>query len=155
MTTKQVVPDGMSVGVWSAGAYQPVYSVANNRMELPDRAGQPALPAYNGRVTIADDAVLDINFGGQMFNGWAVFAGNLFGTPGGMISFRAGGSSPTPFIEKVAETNTFDILNNTVLTGTSGADGAVTVSTPAGHLFIENRLGGERIWHVTVWGVVY
>lgn len=155
MTTKQVVPEGMKVGTWSGGAFTPIYKVNNGRMELPDRAGHPALPLFNGRVLIANGAALDIDFGGPAYGGWATFVGGTFGSPGGMIGFRAGGSSPTPWAQKWCEANPFTILNNTALTGDSGAGGEVTVSTTDGHLFIENQLGNDRYWHITVFGVAY
>jgi hypothetical protein len=155
MVEKVIIQDSTKVGTVASGVFTPVYEVNNGRVDLPDRAGHPALPLFNNAVTIADDAVLDIDFGGSVFIGWAVFQGSLFGTPGGMIGFRAGGTSPAPFAEKGFEFNAFTITDNTVLTGTTGADGAVTVSTTDGHLFIENRSGGSRIWHVTVFGKAY
>lgn len=155
MTTKQAVPEGMKVGIWSEGVFTPIYEVNNGRMELPNLAGQPAMPLYNGRLTITDDTALDINFGGPVYNGWAVIHGSTFGTPGGLIVFRAGGTSPVPYVEKVAETNPFTILNNTALTGTSGVDGELTISTTDGHLYVESRLGNNRQFHVSVFGVTY
>lgn len=155
MTTQQVVPEGMKVGTWAGGVFTPIYEVNNGRMELPGLAGQPALPLFNGRVTITDDAALDIDFGGPVYNGWAVFVGGTFGSPGGMIGFRAGGSSPTPWAQKGFEINPFTILNNTALTGTTGVDGEFTVGTTDGHLHAENRTGSDLHLQITVSGVAY
>ena len=47
----------------------------------------------------------------------------------------------------------FDVVVNTVLNGTTGVDGKLTISTSAGNFYVENRLGAAITLSITFMGM--
>ena len=98
-----------------------------------------------GNITIADDAVYSFQFNGQstiLTYGVLTVAGSNVSAGGGVFHFRCASSGPTAKATKWAgETNTVAYAAGGALTGTTGTDGQLTISSDATKIYIENRRG--------------
>lgn len=115
-----------------------------------------ALPTglYSRRVTIADDAVAIIDPPGQDLTcnlHLCPLSPPANGNPAGSFWGRATGSPACTTINVTHPTNT--ATSTSVLTGTTGTDGNLTVSfANSGKIYIENRTGVSRTFLVTMLG---
>ena len=109
--------------------------------------------ALNGTTvsSLADDAVYSFEPG---INGGLIFiAGASLSqvNMGVIIFFRM--LSGTEFATILTQpASMFATMNATVLTGTTGTDGKMTVSCSGGNIYIENRLGGARAFRYIIFG---
>lgn len=109
---------------------------------------------YSARVTIADDdfetitAPTDDLTVNMMLTPLAAPAN---GNPAGTYWLRCTG---TPSANLIGASHTTNVtLTTGALTGTTGADGDLTISSHSdGKIYIENRTGGEKIFVVTMFG---
>lgn len=99
-----------------------------------------------------DDTAVSIALGAEYFNGNIIIVSNEGGSRA-ILAFRAAASGN--FCHVIAGT---DIAASTsVLTGTTGSDGTVTVSVANGTIYVENRKGAVRHFNVTIngyWGAL-
>ncbi len=105
------------------------------------------LSNFNLTVTIADDAVADLSSyakSGAIVS--ILVLAQAESSVSGMAIGRRGG---TPNIVKVGGGANFDVSTAT-LTGTTGTDTHVTISTTATQVLLENRIGGSRDFFITI-----
>lgn len=106
-------------------------------------------PASNlaGMFSISDDDVLVLDLPTNTFAGMAFLNSNLVGGPSAILAFRA--ASSNSFVTHMGgNTANLNLLQQTVLSGTTGPDGAINVSCTNGKFYIENRRGGSRSYKV-------
>lgn len=114
-------------------------------IESNTRVGGNESPAFGSfAVTLADDESatmkLPVDFG------HVLVAENSLNTHG-LAWMRA--SAATKYFGGA----NFTALSNTILTGTTGTDGQLTVSSNAGNFYIENRVGAAVNLSVTFLGI--
>ena len=101
-------------------------------------------PAYCYDFTIGDDSVATIALNKQVFTGF------LFSSRGAtdysQLVIRA---APGPAVTRISGTASFAEVA-TPLTGTTGADGKVTIGITEGALYIENRLGSSQRFNIVL-----
>ena len=106
---------------------------------------------YSGRVTIANDAVTTVDFGSAPRILKVAFHCDQSATLQGAIRIRTLNSLGCASIYGTGFSTTTGVL-----TGTTGAPGAVTFSPAAdGKLYIENRSGGSRTITYDTMGYIY
>ena len=91
---------------------------------------------------LADNAVA--SFTPNVSNGILILLGNNLATCSGMIMYRCGGGSQCGILGATSNTILATVVD-TILTGTTGTDGKVTVSANGGDgkIYVENRRGGS------------
>jgi hypothetical protein len=100
-----------------------------------------------GTFTINDDDVLVIDIPTNTFSGMMFLNSNIAAGPSAIIAFRA--ASSNNFVNLMAgDTNNLNLIANTALTGTTGPDSGVNISTTNGKMYIENRMGSARVYKV-------
>lgn len=114
-------------------------------MESSVRTGASESPAFGSfAVTLADDESmtmrLPVDFG-------HVLVADASLTNHGMAWVR--GSSASKYFGGA----NFAVLVNTILTGTTGTDGQVTISTNSNNFYIENRAGASINISITFLGI--
>jgi hypothetical protein len=102
-------------------------------------------------TNIADDNVLEVTFDGSVFTGTFQFSMGSTSTQNtaAMGSFRAASSNNyVKVLTSIVQTSpagvAIDLLTDTALTGTTGTDGRITLSTRDKKFFVENRTGASR-----------
>jgi hypothetical protein len=102
-------------------------------------------------VTIADDGVLVITPAATINGGVLILVPSVSSAPAAILSLRANPSAE--FCAILASTNGSSLAAGTgVLTGTTGADGKLTVSAAGGNIYVENRLGTARTYFFMLMG---
>jgi len=96
-------------------------------------------------TTIVDDGVYSVNLGVNVYSGMLMVTA---ATPNyGMYVMRA---ATTPAITAISESTNMAHTTG-ILTGTTGTDGKITVSTDAlGMIYVENRSGGSLRTEIAV-----
>jgi hypothetical protein len=95
---------------------------------------------------VADDGVLAINVGGSTFSGHIIVSDANATAHHGVFSFR---TASTPLCRAISSSGLS--VTTGALTGTTGADGAATLSAHTDHkVYLENRLGAIVTFCVTV-----
>lgn len=95
-------------------------------------------------ITIADDSVAIIDLGFNSYDGIIKFYVRQTLQTWGEVYYRVFGNAAAT---EIYSGSLVDITQNTVLTGTTGTDGHLTISaTNDGKLYIENRLGAAKIF---------
>lgn len=103
-------------------------------------------PSYSYSYSIADDTAVEIDLFRSMFVGRVDVCSGVSNY--GQFVARA---APTPSINNIAVSANVNTLVS-VLTGTTGVDGKLTVAPQPGKLYIENRLGSTETVLVVVNG---
>lgn len=107
----------------------------------------PTFPVVFDSFNIADDAVYALDLGGSVFAGQFMVSTNTEGVGSGSYSFRAASSGN--YVDEISSEGNIAAVNDTVLTGTSGTDGFITLSSKDSTLYIENRSGSTWLFGVT------
>lgn len=105
---------------------------------------------YSQLVTIADDAVFSVDLGDATVG--VIYLSGSATSLTGMVRARAGSGGGS-----ISQTSGggVTLLQNTILTGTTGADGDVTMSVSTnGNFYIENRAGAPRVVTLQIIGAV-
>jgi hypothetical protein len=101
--------------------------------------------ASTGNIVLADDAATSVEFSASGTFGIVLISGPTTSARPSLVAFRVGSSN---YVSVLA-----GIMNGTtgVLTGTTGPDANVSISTDAGNnrLYIENRSGSSRTFRLT------
>jgi hypothetical protein len=106
------------------------------------------------QVTIADDAVAELTFTNRRFGMLSVVEGSdddSFPVNGGsFLGYVDFGNTPSG--SAIYTGSLTDLDNTNTLTGTTGADGQITIGTAgtSGTLYLENREGSTRTFNVTL-----
>ncbi|WP_454917420.1 hypothetical protein [Xanthobacter sediminis] len=97
-------------------------------------------------TTIADDTALQIALGAGVI-GWGVVAPQFSSGAAALFAFRA--TSGGYYVRLLASVGTIDV-RSIPLTGTTGADGGVTIAATSGNLWLENRTGGAQPYLISL-----
>lgn len=147
----QTVPAGSDTtpGIWESATDSEVLT-GTDTTRLVTAAGL-AKVAKSFRATIADDAVGSVAIPAASWSGGGFFFNNI----SGCASIFQAKTISGPAIAAIVELETGGTIDysTSVLTGTTGTDGRVTVSVTAGTLYIENRLGGSVAFTVILFGL--
>ncbi|WP_201271720.1 hypothetical protein [Sinorhizobium meliloti] len=99
------------------------------------------------RGSVADDTAFSIALGRAVFSGTAIITGGVVEM--GIFGIRA---APTPAVGENRITDANVVAVPTALTGTTGADGNLTLGVQDGVLYVENRTGSAQNISLTVMG---
>ena len=132
-------------------------ALQNSAATVEDTTG--AIKAGNfsstGFITIADDAVHTLtisNYIGLDIQAYALLASSVGGTSThGFFSFITQ-TTNTPSALASAMVSTDVDFAGVVLTGTTGANDKLTISVVSGVMYLENRLGGSRVFKLVFFG---
>lgn len=105
--------------------------------------GYVPIRSISGTLTLADNTAVEIPMPG--FGNRAALI-DIVGHGTSMAGGRAWGRVNSSQIARIINNVPGDLMesaNNTVLTGTTGTDGAFTVSTSGGSVYFENRIGSS------------
>ncbi|WP_454917267.1 DUF2793 domain-containing protein [Xanthobacter sediminis] len=97
-------------------------------------------------TTIADDTALQIALGAGVI-GWGVAASQFSSGAAALFAFRA--TSGGYYVRLLASVGTIAV-SSVPLTGTTGADGGVTLSVTSATFWIENRTGGSQPYLISL-----
>lgn len=95
-------------------------------------------------ITVEPESAVTIALGRNAYSGIAIIGANV-STIRGVFSFRAASS---PFVQAVVSEGISTATG--VLSGTTGASGAITLSANPGVLYLENRTASSRVFTVCV-----
>jgi hypothetical protein len=99
-------------------------------------------------VTISDDAVYSKSFSTAAI-GWGVISGQFGSSPKAVFVFRAISSAVVQILSSVGAVNAY---NQVILTGNTGADGAINISANNTTIYIENRSGAAVPYLISLFG---
>ena len=134
------------VGATLTGGFSVVVPAAGTMslIDVPQSYGAQqlfpqGLSAVRGQV-IADDAVYSM---AVVSAGWLLIGTTSagFSNRHAIIAFRAGTG---PYTGVVVQPSTVFEVSTSVLAGTTGTDGKITISATGGMLYIENRSGASQ-----------
>ncbi|WP_454914974.1 DUF2793 domain-containing protein [Xanthobacter sediminis] len=97
-------------------------------------------------TTIADDTALQIDLGAGVI-GWGVVAPQFSSGAAALFAFRA--TSGGYYVRLLASVGTIAV-SSVPLTGTTGADGGVTLSVTSATFWVENRTGGSQPYLISL-----
>lgn len=143
MAEKLILPPETTISTIVAGAEVPALVFGPT--------GLITMPQREVYASCADDAVLTIALGGDVFAGAALIHANSAGVGAGLVFFRS--ASTASFVRVVTSINSFFALGDGVVpTGTTGTDGRVNIGAVDGNLYIENRSGNTWFFNTTIFG---
>jgi hypothetical protein len=100
-----------------------------------------------GQFNINDDEVLVLDVPTNTFSGMMFINSNLSSGPSAVLAFRA--ASSNSFVTHMGgDTANLNLIHNTVLSGTTGSDGSINISTTNGKIYMENRRGSTRSYKI-------
>lgn len=98
------------------------------------------------QITVADDTAVTIHLDKIAFNAGMGVYGNTVNAQSGMYAIRA--ATSLNWCRLLGGTGFAAVLDDTVLDGTTGTDGWMTVSSGQNEIYIENRTGAQRVYLV-------
>lgn len=105
-----------------------------------------ARPPCTYDFNITDDTVQVVDLMRNVFTGFLLISAGY--DRYGFYVLRA--ASTTPLLTPVSQQASFNVVNGTVLTGTTGSDGKFNVSTKGTKIYLENRIGSTQRVSCTV-----
>lgn len=96
-------------------------------------------------IVINDDASCALDLHQTAFTGFGFLSTN--GNSYAIFLLRAASSNPNILL--ISNSSDIETVSNTELTGTSGTDGKISLSTKDKTLYIENRLGSQQTFCIT------
>jgi len=125
-----------------------VVDSSNSNLFRVDANGMASSPYQRGLIfsQFADDTAISVTVPTDVNGGMLLFYLAKSGTHNGILTWRTGSSPYCTILVAQSDIET----STSVLTGTTGTDGKITISATGGTIYVENRTGSSQTVRLTL-----